>query len=568
MKTASTRVRLLAGVIGVALIGLAIVQIVLLRKALETENDAFRRNAVVALSKAAEALSSGEILRVAISGMYDSETGEPPSREQVDSILNSLRDDPEASLHAARFIGIDSSVVTTVRNGADSGNSDRRHLIKVEVETALQREKPADSAKIRDRRELRIVSVDSIDYAVGGPGAAICDSAAALHTWRSENGQLSVLRPADSNRAFMVTAALNLLDDRELVPITERVDSLELDSAIAGALQAEGIDLDYRFGVIDASTDSLVMVHGTAKRDALKGSPYRTRLFPYDILSRPNDLVAYFPAKERYIWRQLMPVAIPAALFLLMIAVTFVYTMRLIVGQERFALRLTDFINNMTHEFKTPISTIHLASQALDQEEIAGDVERLRKFNKVIHDENHRMKTHVEKILQMAVIEEGGIEIKREPVDLHEIVRKAVEAVQLNIASRGGQVEDRLEAERSVVDGDEFHLYNVIANLLDNACKYSTGTPMIVIATENVGPAVRLRVTDSGIGIAEEDHKHVFDKYYRVSTGDRHDVKGFGLGLSYVKMVVGACGGQVGLTGALGKGTEVTVELPLSGKDD
>jgi two-component system phosphate regulon sensor histidine kinase PhoR len=160
-------------------------------------------------------------------------------------------------------------------------------------------------------------------------------------------------------------------------------------------------------------------------------------------------------------------------------------------------------------------------------------------------------------------VEEGGVEIKHEPVDLHSIIERAVESVNLTVSSRKGQLESRLEADRHTVLGDDLHLYNIVTNLLDNACKYSSDAPQIRIFTEKHNGHIILRVSDRGIGIADEDRKHVFDRYFRVSTGDRHDVKGFGLGLSYVKLVVDALDGDISLNSALGKGTEVVIKLPL-----
>ncbi len=568
MRTTGTKVRLLAWLIGIALVGLAVVQIVLLRKALETENEAFRRTAVVALSKAAEAISTGEILRVAVSGLVDPVTGNPPTPAQVDSIINDLRGSLSVGRPAVYFFGDDSSVTISYGDSSASGDSTGHRMIQVEVRTDDDEISQAETGKTRETRELRVLQADSARYMTDMIKNCAPESATVVTRWHSRSGFLNLQGQADTNRAIMVTAALNLLDERELIPIGERIDTLKLDSALAGALQSEGINLEYEFGIVDAAHNSVVMLKGTVDSGVISASPYRTRLFPYDVMSRPNDLVVYFPAKRSYVWKQLVPVAFSAGLLLLMIATALAYTMRVIIGQEKFAVRLTDFINNMTHEFKTPISTIHLASQALDQEEVVSDGERIQRFNRVIRDENRRMKIHVEKILQLAVIEEGGVEIKREPIDLHEIVKKALDAVRLNVSTRGGEVESRLEADRSVVDGDELHLYNVAVNLLDNACKYSSGAPMIQVATENHGTFVRLRVADRGIGIAEEDRRHVFDKYFRVPTGDRHDVKGFGLGLSYVRLVVEACGGKISLNSALGKGTEVTVELHLSEKDD
>lgn len=558
MAGTGIRVKLLAVILAAALVGLAVVQIVMLRKAVASEEDAFQRNAVVALSHAVDALTAGEILRVIVSGAYDSAGSGDLPPEAVDSIIGQLKSQFRTSNASFSWIKQSSG-----DPGSGSGPDTGRHgLMRIEVETD----------NVDDSVESGAVPGFGYDYAYtvtsgDGSEASTTGSADSSRILKREFTTRQVFQlpdVADSNRTYLITAALSQLEEQEALPIARRIDRQELDSTIGDALHAEGIDLDYSFSVVHRQSGRPVLVQPGADSAAIAASPFRTRLFPHDILSPPHDLVVYFPAKQAYLLRQLVPVAVPAGLFLLVIAAAFFYTIQIIVRQQGFANRLRDFINNMTHEFKTPISTIQLASEALQRHDVQSDRERIAQFNRMIRDENRRMKGQVDKILQMAVLEDGALEIKHEPVDLHALVTSAAETVKLNIAIRDGHLDSRLEAACCVVSGDDMHLYNVVTNLLDNACKYSEGPPQVRVSTEVVADRILLRIADRGIGLDNADRKRVFERYYRVASGDRHDVKGFGLGLAYVKLVVEAMGGSVRISSTLGKGTEVTVDLPLS----
>ena len=217
----------------------------------------------------------------------------------------------------------------------------------------------------------------------------------------------------------------------------------------------------------------------------------------------------------------------------------------------------------MTHEFKTPIWTVSLASEAIARPDILERPEALERYNRMIRDENLRMRRQVEKILQIAQLEAGDFHLNVAPVDLHELARDTAEAFALQIEDRGGRLDLDLAAESAFVRGDPVHLGNVLANLLDNALKYSPGVPEIELKTASREGTIVLEVRDHGLGIARADLARVFEKYFRCATGDRHDVKGYGLGLSFVRLLVEAHGGSVNLDSAPGQGTRVVIALPL-----
>ena len=229
--------------------------------------------------------------------------------------------------------------------------------------------------------------------------------------------------------------------------------------------------------------------------------------------------------------------------------------------QQKLSVIKNDFINNMTHEFKTPIATISLATSALMKEKVLNDREQILKFNDMIKSENNRMNKYVERILQQAKLDRREFQMNKTEVDVNEMVREAVEHFMLLVQNAGGTLECKLEARHFILHVDEVHMMNVVCNLIDNAIKYSGGAPEILVYTEERSGAFIIGVQDHGIGISKDAQKKVFKRFYRVPSGNVHNVKGFGLGLSYVKSIVELHGGVVRLTSRKNRGTLVEIEL-------
>jgi two-component system phosphate regulon sensor histidine kinase PhoR len=221
-----------------------------------------------------------------------------------------------------------------------------------------------------------------------------------------------------------------------------------------------------------------------------------------------------------------------------------------------------DFINNMTHELKTPISTVSLACEALQDKEISQNKGFLNNYIQVIRDENDRLGQQVEKVLQMARLEKKDFKLKLEKLDMHDIIDRAMANIKLQVEKRGGNIHCELHASRTRLVTDEVHMTNILNNLLDNANKYSPENPDITIRTENIGTGIKIIISDKGIGMSKEELKKIFDKFYRVSTGNLHDVKGFGLGLAYVKTMVNALDGEIDVSSTPGKGSRFEIYFP------
>jgi two-component system phosphate regulon sensor histidine kinase PhoR len=250
-------------------------------------------------------------------------------------------------------------------------------------------------------------------------------------------------------------------------------------------------------------------------------------------------------------------------IFTLIIMLTFFITIRVILRQKKLSEIKSDFINNITHEFKTPIATISLAADSIQNKAVIGEPERIKYYTNIIQEENRRMNSRVENILQISLIDTNEFNFHFEEVDAHTIIKQAVKNIELQVSHKGGKLNLQLEAENPILQTDKIHFLNMLTNLLDNAVKYSEQEPEIKLTTKCVANKFVLSVMDNGIGMSKEVHHKIFDKFFRVSKGDVHNVKGFGLGLSYVKAVVLAWGGSIDVKSEPGKGTEFIIELPV-----
>lgn len=295
-----------------------------------------------------------------------------------------------------------------------------------------------------------------------------------------------------------------------------------------------------------------------------QGEAYRIPMFiDNDTRVAAGWLFVHFPNRERFIWKSVWATSMLSLFFTAIILFCFIYTIQVIFKQKKLSEIKNDFINNMTHEFKTPIATISLAADSMTNPNIINNPSRLERFANIIKEENRRMNKQVEKVLQMALLEKEEFKLKPKEINVHDVIEMAVQNIGLQIEKREGILKEELLAENPMIVADEVHLTNVVYNLLDNANKYSPEHPHITIHTEDVvGGGVKIIVTDRGIGMSRENQRKIFDKFYRVSTGNVHDVKGFGLGLSYVKRIVEAHGGSIHVKSEVNKGSQFVLYFP------
>ncbi len=355
----------------------------------------------------------------------------------------------------------------------------------------------------------------------------------------------------------------DLFSSRFAFQVTDEESIASLDSLISYELQLQNIKTPYEFGIYHPQRHALVTEKTGRHSQALLKSPYAFHLFPNDLFVNPEYLLLHFPQQDRYILSQMNAMMGASLLLLLILISSFAFTIIIIFRQKKLSVMKNDFINNMTHELKTPISTISLACQALNDQDVQKSEPLYQSYIKVIKEENDRLGLLTERVLQTALIENAGLRLKITGVDLHEIVEGAIEKLKLQVEARHGKIIAALGADYSFVKGDKVHLTNVFTNLIDNANKYSPNSPQISVSTENTEKGVLVHIDDKGIGINRVNQKKIFDNLYRVSTGNIHDVKGFGLGLSYVKAIVEKHNGNISLESEQNKGSRFTVFIPF-----
>jgi two-component system phosphate regulon sensor histidine kinase PhoR len=270
------------------------------------------------------------------------------------------------------------------------------------------------------------------------------------------------------------------------------------------------------------------------------------------------------PHQQSLIWKEVIWFILGAILFTLIITTAFFITIRTLLKQKKLSEIKSDFINNMTHEFKTPLATISLAVDALKNEKVTGNKEKTDYFTAIIKEENKRMNKQVETILQAALLDKKEVQLNLKRSAAHDLIVAALNNINLQVDEKGGILEVEMEAENDVINADEVHFTNVINNLLDNAVKYSKENPHIKLTTKSAGNQFKIKIEDNGIGMNKETLHRIFEKFYRAHTGNVHNVKGFGLGLSYVKTMVEAHHGTIKAESILGKGSSFCITIPLA----
>lgn len=349
------------------------------------------------------------------------------------------------------------------------------------------------------------------------------------------------------------------------VTINDTLHPYLLESLLKREFERRNINEDFEYGIYDCFTDSIVYGSYVSLTDSVDPGEV-----PHSDLQKLDKdghyFGVFFPRREGGAWSPertsastwIFPAIVTSIVFLF-----FAYSVWVILRQKRISEIKNDFIGNMTHELKTPISTIALSSEVLSEPGIVEEPDRLRSYARIIREENERLRAQVERVLQLATLDRENLQLRRELVDLHAVVHEVARTMELTLKDRNGTLALELGAAHSTVNGDRMHLGNVVRNLLDNAIKYCTDAPRITVRTRERSGRLVLEVEDNGIGIRREDLRHVFERFYRVPTGNVHNVKGFGLGLHYVKQIAEAHDGSVNADSTPGEGSTFRLELPL-----
>jgi Signal transduction histidine kinase len=516
------RIAILIGLIGIAVFGLIAVQGFWIKKAYRLKEELFQQhinNSIINVSRMLQ------------------------ENETVDNILR------EINAYKQKDLSLHEKIVDTVGNWQDVRRKDEL------------RNEPDNAASAPQYAASRIT--------ISSENGLIFDSVLFSHEYYSENqsqvsGSKKKFQPQLTNKIVDQQRFVERIVDRMSKPgrkFRDRVSPEKLQSLIRNELDEININLPFEYAVLDDQRNIVMQSENFDSKTDIK--LFSGRLQPNDLVSNPNYLVLYFPTEKSYLVESLGLMGASSVLLTIVILITFGYTLFVIIRQKKVSEIRNDFVNNMTHELKTPIATISLASQMLNDGSIPNGMKNVDHLSKVIHDESKRLSFQVEKVLQAAIFEKNQMNLKIRRLDIHELINSVVKNFIIQVKNRNGQIVKNLDAEYSIVNIDEVHFANVLLNLLDNAIKYTKGQPSISVSTVNKKKWIAITIEDNGIGISKDNQKRIFERFYRVPTGNVHNVKGFGLGLSYVQKVVKEHNGKISLESEVNVGTKFEILLPV-----
>ena len=365
------------------------------------------------------------------------------------------------------------------------------------------------------------------------------------------------------SKTILDQAVFRWMRESDNKEINERVNFNDLNDILEKVLVNNGVELPFFYSIVDNQGKIIYKCHKDIHQTELSinNNVYTQKLFPLEESNAPAYLQVVFPTKQNFILNS-MNLLLPSVALVLLILIIFIVAIIIIFRQKQLNTMKNDFVNNMTHEFKTPISTISLASQMLQDPGVGKTPETLKHISKVIRDETKRLSFQVEKVLQMAVFEREKSTLKMNEIQINSLIRDIIGNFSLKVTSKGGKITSNLKATNDLAFIDEVHFTNVIFNLMDNALKYSDKPLLLTLETWNEKDNLLISIEDNGIGIHKEDLKRIFEKFYRVSTGNLHNVKGFGLDLAYVKKIVTEHKGSIKAESELNIGTKFIISIP------
>ncbi|MDP2112518.1 MAG: HAMP domain-containing sensor histidine kinase [Bacteroidota bacterium] len=536
----------LIALMGISIIGIIIIQLVWMNNAIRVKNELFDRSVNEALTSAINRLETMQDFRMINHFSFNDSMhfrGIAPLPPVPPNILNRA---PVRIIIPKKPSAKQIEMIVKAgrnRNGfqyqistkGDSLNSEIENIVVINSDSIIQK-----------LGSVYAHGINKFDSLVG-----------QFQTWTDSAGKLK-------QRMEFKTRQMKRLADKAVHEIStweEDVPIERVNEVLKKELENRNIPIPFELGIIKDSifTDK----SATADTLLLNNSIYKVNLYPNGIFQKNTLLSVYFPEKESFIYKTLNWLLLMSLFFSVIVLVTFGVSIYFILKQKKISEMKSDFINNMTHEFKTPIATISVAADSITNQKIIENPERIRFYTEMIKKENARMNQQVEDILTIARLEKKDFEFHWEAFDLHEVIEDAIESIVLQVEKKGGSVTSELMAANPVATSDSNHFANLLYNLLDNANKYSSDAPEIKISTRNTVKGVLIVVEDKGIGMTKAVQSRIFERFYRQTSGNIHNVKGFGLGLSYVKAVLEANRGSISVHSEPGKGSRFEVFIPF-----
>lgn len=530
-----------------SIIGIIWVQIIWIKNAVEVQNDGFNNRVIQSLYQAANSIENSRQMNFFNNIMPADPFSDYDSSQDVFGLQGVISDDPQDNNKLRISItdqsytgGSDSSKITTTNKSYIITKDNT--LIE---DSSTYVTTPGKPGKIN---QVKI-------------GEGITSNSRALNVRQNE-----FIEWLKKKSFEFQNQSSRLINEYYQLEKTLEIDPKEVEYTLKQTLAYTQINTPYEFAVIKngvVQDGTFMNVH---KSDFLK-SKYQIQLFPDNMLRQNLILSVVFPERTNYVLGSMVWILGGSLLFSLFILATFALSLYFIIRQKKISEMKSDFINNMTHEFKTPIATINLAADTIVNSRVINDETSIRHFIGMIKKENSRMNKKVETILQIASLDKKEIEFKFEKVSINTIVERAVDTIEIQVHQRNGKIFVKLDAQEPFLYGDNEHLANLVNNLLDNAIKYSPESPQITVITKNCENGIILSVEDKGIGMTKAVQSKIFERFYRQSSGNVHDVKGFGLGLNYARSIIEAHKGTITVSSEPGKGSRFEIFLPFNSEN-
>jgi len=538
---------------GISLAGIILLQLFWISNAISIREEHFNKTVNVALRETAEKLESHENIMI-LSDRINQFSQAGLIGVHTDSVDNTIL-----------IYGDSTNNISYSYNLSDEEHS--AYVVNVWAEShegveivEYKHEVKIDSLKRTISRVKAEVEIDSLSKFITHD-IVFVDSDGDTIIEGPEDGYVIIKKAKNLNEAF-IKMAYEI--ECKPIPINERVDAQVLLDVLSGELFNKGIYVPFEFAVmqIDSTRTFPITTSGFDTEDIDK--KYVISIFPNELHGESNFLVLQFPGRNVHLLKSMAWTLAGSLLLTIIILATFAITIFMILRQKKLSDIKSDFINNMTHEFKTPIATISLAVDSINNPRIIKEEKEVRYYTGIIREENLRMNKQVESVLRMSLLDKHDLEFNFIETDIHELIEHAVSKLGLLLNERNGKIEVHANASDPILMIDPDHFTNAILNLLENAIKYSERDPFIIISTAITNKGLLISVKDHGMGMSKEVQQKIFDKFYRKSSGNIHNIKGFGLGLSYVKAVVEAFGGSISVKSEAGKGS--TFDIFLSKK--